>query len=79
MATGAGFPPGPVLLDWQPGLGGATAVADAAGTFRVQVPVLRKDVLGPRTLTAVGAGATASTTFLVVPASVQPDRFVVRG
>ncbi|HEX2040912.1 MAG TPA: hypothetical protein VHF47_14405 [Acidimicrobiales bacterium] len=79
IATGAGFPPGPVTLDWDRGIGGAAAVADASGTFSVPVPVLRKDVLGPRTLTAVGGAATASTTFLVVPASMQPDRFVFRG
>ncbi|HEV2087911.1 MAG TPA: hypothetical protein VGR21_06345, partial [Cryptosporangiaceae bacterium] len=83
LAVGSDFPPGAaVSLTWAPGI---TAEPDAVtvardGTFNVQVLVLRRDVLGPRDLTATGAGfGEVSQTFLVVPRSVPPPRFLGRG
>jgi hypothetical protein len=84
-AVGAGFPPNvPVTLAWRPGIGGTTAVSDAAGAFRVPVLILHHDVLGPRELVATVAAAAGSTfargpdsvaaPFLVVPATLGPPR-----
>lgn len=84
-AVGSGFPPNvPVTLAWRPGIGGATAVSDAGGAFRVPVLILHHDVLGPRELVATVAAVGGSTfargpdsvtaPFLVVPATLGPPR-----
>lgn len=72
-ASGTGFPPGPVVLVWEPGLGRTTTVAGVDGTFAARVLILPNDRLGPRALVATGGGATAVDPFLVVPSSVQPS------
>lgn len=71
--VGTGFPPGPVVLVWEPGLGRTAALAAADGTFTARVLVLPNDRLGPRALVATGGATTAVDAFLVVPSSVQPS------
>jgi Tol biopolymer transport system component len=78
-AIGTNFPPGAsVTLTWSVGLTASMppVVADAAGTFTVQVLILPRDTLGPRilagTFTASGGGSAASQPFLVVPGTDQP-------
>jgi len=77
--TGAGFHPGPVTLAWSPGEGGATAIADAAGTFQIYVLVFPRDTVGPRQLVASQGGAIAAVApVLVVQGTAQPGDFVTR-
>jgi hypothetical protein len=78
-AIGTNFPPGAsVSLTWSVGLTASmpAVVADAAGSFTVQVLILPRDTLGPRvldgTFTASGGGSAASQPFLVVPGTGQP-------
>lgn len=80
VAIGSRFPPNTaVTLDWEPGLGLLRVVSDRAGSFRVPVVVLPRDVLGPRRLVASGAGLSfVSASYLVVPGSMQPPRFTSR-
>ncbi|MGH3370986.1 MAG: hypothetical protein ACRDPR_13410, partial [Nocardioidaceae bacterium] len=86
MVRGQGFPPATaVQLRWEPTaanplgqvpLGRPVAVTtDAQGAFdRVPVLVFRRDVLGPRGLSASGTGAdwSANAEFLAVPSTIQP-------
>jgi hypothetical protein len=78
LATGGGFPPGPVTLVWQPGLGTTTATAGPSGTFQVWVLILPNDILGSRVLIATSGATGARAGFLVVSGSDQPPDFVVR-
>lgn len=71
--TGTGFPPGPVELRWEPGIGRTIAIAGADGTFVTRVLVMPNDRLGPRALVATGGTTVAIDAFLVVPSSVQPS------
>ena len=78
-AVGTNFPPGAsVTLTWSVGLTASmpAVVADAAGSFTVQVLILPRDSLGPRvldgTFTASGGGSAVSQPFLVVPGTGQP-------
>jgi len=72
--TGTGFPPGPVVLAWLPGIGTTTTVAGPDGTIATRVLIFPGDRLGPRALVATGSGGvTAVDAFLVVPATVQPS------
>lgn len=75
---GTGFCAGPVTLGWDRGLGGATAIADATGSFTATLLVFTNDVVGARTVRAVGVGATAGAPFLVVPSPALPPGFVAR-
>ncbi len=86
LAIGTGFPANArVMLQWRPGLGVPARVrADAKGAFRVHVLVIPHDRLGRRKLVARPRGGgpsfePISAKFLVVPATVQPSAFVVRG
>ncbi len=72
-ARGTGFPPGPVVLTWSPGIGTTTALAGPDGTFVSQVLVFGHDVLGPRALLASSGAVSAGAAFLVVPPTVQPS------
>ncbi|MEU3454600.1 VWA domain-containing protein [Micromonospora sp. NPDC006766] len=86
-AVGTDFPPGArVRLRWAPGITTTPdAVADADGSFRTQVLVLRKDALGLRDLTAgrvsghAFAPVRAPEPFLVVPRGLGPPAFAGRG
>ncbi|WP_213450319.1 VWA domain-containing protein [Rhizomonospora bruguierae] len=83
-AVGRGFPPtATVRLSWDPGI---TALPDTVrtgpdGGFRTQVLIMRKDVLGPRTLTATRvtgptyAPVPADVPFLVVPRTLAPPLY----
>ncbi|HET9443371.1 MAG TPA: FG-GAP-like repeat-containing protein [Acidimicrobiales bacterium] len=73
QAHGTGFPPGPVTLSWDPGIGATATTAGPDGTFTAQVLVMPRDRLGPRRLVAVGGAATAVADFLVVVPTVQPS------
>lgn len=72
-AAGTGFPPGPVELAWEPGIGRTTTVVGPDGRFSVRVLVLPNDRIGSRALVATAGGTTAFDTFLVVPSTVQPS------
>lgn len=72
-ARGAGFPPGPVMITWSPGLGFTPAVAGPDGTFSVSVLVFPRDRLGPRIAVASAGGVSANAPFLVVPPTMQPS------
>jgi hypothetical protein len=89
FAIGQGFPANTdVTLTWDRGIGGAEAVSDDEGTFRVPILLFRHDLLGPRTLEALllvddGIGdpeleVAATAPFLVVPGTAQPGDFVNR-
>lgn len=84
IAKGAGFPPGArVRLSWSEGITPplGDVVADANGSFRVQVLVFHNDVTGPRDLVAEPVSATAfpavSTPMLVTPGSTVPPAFAI--
>lgn len=86
LAIGTGFPANAsVELQWRPGLGVPVRVrTDGNGAFRAHVLVMTHDRLGRRKLIARPRGRTpsfegVSAKFLVVPATVQPSSFVVRG
>jgi hypothetical protein len=85
LAIGTGFPASAsVELQWRPGLGVPVRVrTDGNGAFRTHVLVIPHDRLGRRKLMARPRGAASfapvSARFLVVPATVQPSAFVVRG
>lgn len=72
-AKGTGFPPGPVTVTWQPGIGATTAIAGPDGTFTTRMLVFPNDRLGPRAIIAVAGATTAYDAFLVVQSSVQPS------
>ncbi|GIJ26826.1 translocation protein TolB [Micromonospora qiuiae] len=87
-AIGTDFPPGArVRLSWSPGITTTpdTVTVAADGSFRTQVLVLRKDVLGPRELAAervsgrAFAPVRAPDPFLVVPRGLGPPAFSGRG
>ncbi len=79
LATGTGWPPGPVTLVWRSGLGSFNAVADANGNFQIYVFVMPRDEVGPRNLVGTEGTVTAQAAYLVVPDTVQPpDNFAVR-
>jgi hypothetical protein len=71
--TGTGFPPGPVVLVWSPGIGTTTTVAGPDGAIATRVLIFPGDRLGPRALVATGGAVTAFDAFLVVPSTVQPS------
>lgn len=78
-AIGTSFPPGAtVTLNWSVGLTASMppVIADASGSFAVQVLILPRDTLGQRILTgtfsAAGGGSAQSLPFLVVPGTGQP-------
>lgn len=77
-ATGSGFPPGPVTVTWQPGIGATTSIAGPDGTFTVRMLVFPNDRLGPRAIIATAGATTAYDAFLVVQSSVQPSGNNVR-
>lgn len=73
-ARGSGFPPGAtVTLQWSPGIGSVVVRAGPDGSFVTPVLILPRDVLGPRTLVALGF-PTATAGFLVEPGSAGPPR-----
>ncbi|APU16194.1 MULTISPECIES: hypothetical protein [Actinoalloteichus] len=73
---GVDFPPGtPVELTWDPGqtAPAAPTVPGGDGTFAAQLLVVPKDLLGPRVITAAGAGfGSVTTDFLVVASTMSP-------
>jgi hypothetical protein len=73
MARGTGFPPGPVVVAWSPGVGTFTATVAADGTFQTQVLVFPRDRLGQRGLVATSGTVAGTATFLVVPNRIQPS------
>ncbi|MGH2726847.1 MAG: hypothetical protein ACRDKS_07700, partial [Actinomycetota bacterium] len=82
-AVGRFFPTNAtVTLSWNLGLGSVTTVKAGPaggfppGTFRVPILIFPRDFLGPRTLIASPFNVEAD--FLVVPATLQPRRFVSR-
>ncbi|MFF5565176.1 VWA domain-containing protein [Streptomyces sp. NPDC012623] len=83
LARGTDFPPGAtVRLAWSAGITatGQPVVVDRNGTFEAQVPVLRKDRLGPRKLrTNVTDLARLEKPVLVVARKLQPPDFAGRG
>ncbi|WP_329070601.1 HYR domain-containing protein [Streptomyces sp. NBC_01429] len=83
LARGTDFPPGAtVRLSWSAGITatGQPVVADRNGRFEAQVPVLRKDRLGPRKLrTSVTDLAGLEKPVLVVARKLQPPDFAGRG
>ncbi|MFB6782139.1 VWA domain-containing protein [Streptomyces sp. NPDC056352] len=82
LARGKDYPPGQtVRFTWNIGItadqGGVTVGRD--GTFEVQVPVLRKDRLGPRKLRADTRGiGRLQKPVLVVQRNLQPPDFAGR-
>ncbi|MGZ8696066.1 MAG: hypothetical protein ACXWZ1_01785 [Gaiellaceae bacterium] len=86
LAIGTGFPANTtVMLRWQPGLGVPVRVrVDANGAFRTHVLVIPHDRIGRRKLVARSQSRSrafkpVAAKFLVVPPTVQPSAFVVRG
>lgn len=84
LAQGAEFPPGTqVRLAWEVGITTTpdTVTVRPDGTFDAQMLVLRKDVIGPRTLRADFVTGTPFGTvrteqpFLVVPRPIGPPNF----
>lgn len=84
VAQGVEFPPGTqVRLAWDLGITTTpdTVTVGPDGTFSAQMLVLRKDVIGPRTLRAefvagIPFGAVRTTQpFLVVPRPIGPPNF----
>ena len=82
IATGSGFPANaPVKLRWLPGITPRLppVVADAKGSFKIQVLVFYRDVLGPRILRAEPASGSCfpavDARYLVVQVSGQPGGF----
>ncbi len=74
------FPPNAALvLQWDPGLGTLNIRSDADGEFTVPMLIFRRDMLGPRRIQAVGDGYIVESDFLVVPGSLQPGEFNIRG
>jgi len=70
---GTGFAPGAtVVLQWRPGVGSATVVADASGSFTVQMLVMPHDVIGPRQVVAFGYPPSVSANFLAGLDSAGP-------
>ncbi|MCA1228023.1 DUF11 domain-containing protein [Saccharopolyspora sp. 6M] len=75
---GFDFPPGvPVRLNWTPGITAAAAptIPGPDGRFAAQLLILPKDRLGPRDITATGAGFSpvhVPEPFLVVAPAVPP-------
>jgi len=62
---GTGFTPGAtVVLQWRPGIGSTTAVADAFGSFTVPLLVMPHDVIGPRKVVAFAYPPNVSADFL---------------
>lgn len=75
LVRGRDFPPGSAVgLAWRPGITAAAVppVADAAGTFMTQMPVLGGDRTGERSAVASGTGFAAA----VAPLLVTPDRLM---
>lgn len=70
---GTGFPPGPVALRWEGGVGTASAVAGPDGTFTAQFLVLPGDRPGPRSAVATSGLVSANAPFLVVQGTVKPS------
>ncbi|MFD5112094.1 hypothetical protein ACFWNG_07255 [Streptomyces sp. NPDC058391] len=83
LARGSDFPPGVnVRLSWSAGITatGSPVAVGRDGTFETQVPVLRKDVLGPRGLRADGTDLDRlEKPVLVVQRKLQPPDFAGRG
>ncbi|GAA2057337.1 hypothetical protein GCM10009757_36040 [Streptomyces cheonanensis] len=83
IVRGENFPPDTLVeLSWDPGITPARVPlrAGADGTFETQLPVLRKDRLGPRVLRAETAEfAPFEEDFLVVQRTLRPPDFVGRG
>lgn len=84
LAQGAEFPPGTqVRLAWDVGITTTpdTVTVGPDGTFDAQMLILRKDVIGPRTLQAEFVTGTpfgavrAPQPFLVVPRPIGPPNF----
>ncbi|WP_327368799.1 HYR domain-containing protein [Streptomyces sp. NBC_01217] len=82
LARGKDYPPGAtVRFTWNIGITpeGATATVGRDGTFEVQVLVLRKDTLGPRTLRADSRDLDRlQKPVLVVQRNLQPPDFAGR-
>ncbi|MFE3141445.1 VWA domain-containing protein [Streptomyces scopuliridis] len=83
VARGTDFPPGSnVRLSWSAGItaNGPPVTVGRDGTFETQVPVLRRDRLGPRDLRANVTGLDRLTKpVLVVQRKLQPPDFAGRG
>ncbi|MGW2512769.1 VWA domain-containing protein [Streptomyces scopuliridis] len=83
VARGTDFPPGSnVRLSWSAGItaNGPPVTVGRDGTFETQVPVLRRDRLGPRDLRANVTGVDRLTKpVLVVQRKLQPPDFAGRG
>ncbi|PVE11558.1 VWA domain-containing protein [Streptomyces scopuliridis] len=83
LARGTDFPPGStVRLSWSAGItaNGSPVTVGRDGTFETQVPVLRRDRLGPRDLRADVTGLDRLTKpVLVVQRKLQPPDFAGRG
>ncbi|MFB6977776.1 VWA domain-containing protein [Streptomyces scopuliridis] len=83
VARGTDFPPGSnVRLNWSAGItaNGSPVTVRRDGTFETQVPVLRRDRLGPRDLRADVTGLDRLTKpVLVVQRKLQPPDFAGRG
>ncbi|MGW3950395.1 HYR domain-containing protein [Streptomyces sp. NPDC004752] len=85
LARGADFPPGrTIALTWSRGITAAQPTVRVApdGTFEAQVPVLRKDQLGPRVLRArvpaLDRMHGPKEDVLIVRRSLQPPDFAGR-
>jgi hypothetical protein len=70
---GVGFPPNSaIILEWEPGIGVATAHVGADGTFTTPFLVMSRDQTGIRLVHASGFPPAASASLLVQPGPSEP-------
>jgi hypothetical protein len=74
QVTGTGFPPSrSIALNWNIGLGSATAMTSGSGTLSAAMVIFPDDITGPRTLlSASAAKVLARAAFLVQEPSTEP-------
>jgi Tol biopolymer transport system component len=80
IVTGSGFrPKAEVTLQWSRGLGQQTVTTDGQGTFTASMLIFHRDELGLRILQATEGADSATDDLLVVPGTLEPSGFNVRG